>query len=141
MPSILSVQPSTNLLFTSRAPACPRAINDWTRGFIGKTVNSDLYCQQLMRTERVWFFIMIMPDHTSLAKEQILGEFGWEVLVSPPCSPDLALSDFHLFRSLQNFWVLLAGILINIECRAWAQNIKYDKKERIGTIHFELMVE
>ncbi|KAJ8726025.1 hypothetical protein PYW07_000723 [Mythimna separata] len=33
------------------------------------------------------------------------------------------------------------GILINIECRAWAKNIKYDRRERIGVVHFELMVE
>uniref|UniRef100_A0A1B6D5Z4 Sodium/potassium-transporting ATPase subunit beta n=1 Tax=Clastoptera arizonana TaxID=38151 RepID=A0A1B6D5Z4_9HEMI len=33
------------------------------------------------------------------------------------------------------------GILINIECRAWAHNIKYDRKERIGSVHFELMID
>ncbi|GBP48604.1 hypothetical protein EVAR_27990_1 [Eumeta japonica] len=31
-----------------------------------------------------------------------MREFGWGVLMGPPCSPDLAPSDFHLFRSLQN---------------------------------------
>ncbi|GBP37111.1 Tyrosine-protein phosphatase non-receptor type 13 [Eumeta japonica] len=40
--------------------------------------------------------------HTSLATQKILREFGWEVLIHPPYSPDLAPSDFHLFRSLQN---------------------------------------
>jgi len=29
-------------------------------------------------------------------------EFSWDVFHHPPYSPDLALSDFHLFRSLQN---------------------------------------
>lgn len=33
------------------------------------------------------------------------------------------------------------GIVINIECRAWARNIKYDRKERLGVVHFELMLE
>ncbi|KAJ0181547.1 hypothetical protein K1T71_002269 [Dendrolimus kikuchii] len=33
------------------------------------------------------------------------------------------------------------GILINIECRAWAKNIKYDRKERLGVVHFELMLQ
>ena len=29
-------------------------------------------------------------------------KFGWELLPHPPYSPDLALSDHHLFRSLNN---------------------------------------
>ncbi|XP_045511177.1 sodium/potassium-transporting ATPase subunit beta-2-like [Colias croceus] len=33
------------------------------------------------------------------------------------------------------------GIVINIECRAWARNIKYDRKEKLGVVHFELMIE
>ncbi|XP_022821012.1 sodium/potassium-transporting ATPase subunit beta-2-like [Spodoptera litura] len=33
------------------------------------------------------------------------------------------------------------GILINIECRAWARNIKYDRRERLGVVHFELMIQ
>ena len=38
--------------------------------------------------------------HTSLITRQ--KELGWEVLMHPPYSPDIALSDYHLFRSLQN---------------------------------------
>ncbi|KAJ0184087.1 hypothetical protein K1T71_000510 [Dendrolimus kikuchii] len=41
--------------------------------------------------------------HTSLVTQQKSREFGWEVLMHPSYSPDLAPSDFHLFRSLQNF--------------------------------------
>ncbi|XP_049871770.1 sodium/potassium-transporting ATPase subunit beta-2-like [Pectinophora gossypiella] len=33
------------------------------------------------------------------------------------------------------------GIVINIECRAWAPNIKYDRREKLGVVHFELMIE
>jgi len=33
---------------------------------------------------------------------QKLRELGWEVLMHPPYSPDVAPSDYHLFRSLQN---------------------------------------
>ena len=40
--------------------------------------------------------------HTSLVTRQQLRQLGWEVLMHPPYSPDLAPSDYHLFRSLQN---------------------------------------
>ena len=41
------------------------------------------------------------PD-TSLVTRKKLLELGWEVMPHPPYSPDLALSDYYLFRSLQN---------------------------------------
>ncbi|UYV68675.1 hypothetical protein LAZ67_6000414 [Cordylochernes scorpioides] len=31
-----------------------------------------------------------------------LQELEWEVLQHPPYSPDLALTDYHLFRSMSN---------------------------------------
>lgn len=34
-----------------------------------------------------------------------------------------------------------SGIVINIECRAWAKNIKYHKSERSGSVHFELLID
>ncbi|XP_014608857.1 sodium/potassium-transporting ATPase subunit beta-2-like [Polistes fuscatus] len=33
------------------------------------------------------------------------------------------------------------GVLINIECKAWAHNIIHDRYERRGSVHFELMVD
>lgn len=33
------------------------------------------------------------------------------------------------------------GVLINIECRAWAANIKHDRTDRMGSVHFELLVD
>ncbi|XP_046989972.1 sodium/potassium-transporting ATPase subunit beta-2 [Schistocerca americana] len=33
------------------------------------------------------------------------------------------------------------GVLVNIECKAWAQNIVHDRIERRGSVHFELMVD
>ncbi|XP_063244572.1 sodium/potassium-transporting ATPase subunit beta-2 isoform X1 [Bacillus rossius redtenbacheri] len=46
-------------------------------------------------------------------------------------SPILAI---HLVRPR-------TGILINIECRAWARNIQHDRHERVGMVHFELMID
>ncbi|GFU05915.1 uncharacterized protein TNCV_3394831 [Trichonephila clavipes] len=41
--------------------------------------------------------------HTSVETRQKLWELDWEVLMHPPCSPDLAPSDYHLFLVLLNF--------------------------------------
>ncbi|KAG5305532.1 SETMR methyltransferase, partial [Acromyrmex insinuator] len=75
-----------------------------------------LYCSQLDRLQEVIkekrpeliyrkgivFHHDNARSHTSLMTRQKLRELGWEVLMHPPYSPDLAPSDYHLFRSLQN---------------------------------------
>jgi len=33
------------------------------------------------------------------------------------------------------------GVMIAVECKAWAQNIKHDSMERRGLVHFELMID
>lgn len=33
------------------------------------------------------------------------------------------------------------GVLVNIECRAWAKNINFDRGDRLGSVHFELLVD
>jgi sodium/potassium-transporting ATPase subunit beta len=33
------------------------------------------------------------------------------------------------------------GIIINVECKAWAKNIRHDRKDRIGSVHFEIMID
>ena len=40
--------------------------------------------------------------HTSLVTRKKLLELGWEVMLHLPFCPELARSDYHLFRSLQN---------------------------------------
>ena len=40
--------------------------------------------------------------HTAYVTLDKLEELGWECLPHPPYSPDLALSDYHLFRSMQH---------------------------------------
>ncbi|GAV04800.1 hypothetical protein RvY_15024 [Ramazzottius varieornatus] len=33
------------------------------------------------------------------------------------------------------------GFIINVECRAWAQNIRQSRIDRLGVVHFELLVD
>ncbi|GBP74408.1 Histone-lysine N-methyltransferase SETMAR [Eumeta japonica] len=82
----------------------------------GKTISSNLYCQQLMRLkqevekkrsklinrEGVIFHYDNVRPHTSLAPQQILREFDWKMLMHPPYSPNLASTDFHLYKYRQN---------------------------------------
>ncbi|XP_035733466.1 uncharacterized protein LOC118446641 [Vespa mandarinia] len=41
--------------------------------------------------------------HTSLISRQKLLQLEWDTMSHPPYSPDLASSDYYLFRALQNF--------------------------------------
>ncbi|GFW77516.1 mariner Mos1 transposase [Trichonephila clavipes] len=41
--------------------------------------------------------------HTAMVTQQKLNALRWEVLGHPPYSPDIAPSDYYLFRSLQNY--------------------------------------
>ena len=33
------------------------------------------------------------------------------------------------------------GVIMQIWCKAWAANIKHNRNDRAGSIHFELMVD
>ncbi|XP_046836128.1 histone-lysine N-methyltransferase SETMAR-like [Vespa crabro] len=52
--------------------------------------------------------------HIARIMAEKLRQLGWEVLPQPAFSPDIAPSDYHLFRSLQNF--LLGKHFNNEEC-------------------------
>lgn len=81
-----------------------------------QTINANLYSQQLERVhetlcEKRPALVnrkdpILLHDNARphVAKVTIakIDELGWEVLSHPPYSPDLAPSDYHLFRSLQN---------------------------------------
>jgi len=42
-----------------------------------------------------------VPAHRVHRTTQKIAETGWEVFTHPPYSPDLASSDFHLYRPLK----------------------------------------
>ncbi|XP_017795708.1 PREDICTED: histone-lysine N-methyltransferase SETMAR-like [Habropoda laboriosa] len=81
------------------------------------TINSEVYCHQLdklndslkekrpelINRKGVVFHQDNARPHTSLVTRQKLLQLEWDVLQHPPYSPDLAPSDYYLFRSLQNF--------------------------------------
>lgn len=81
------------------------------------TINSEVYCHQLdklndalkqkrpelINRKGVVFHQDNAKPHTSLMARQKLLQLGWDVLPHPPYSPDLAPSDYYLFRSLQNY--------------------------------------
>ncbi|KAL1139104.1 hypothetical protein AAG570_009164 [Ranatra chinensis] len=93
-----------------------RAVDFYELLTTNRTINWDVYCDQLDKlnaaihqnhpelTNRkgIVFHHDNARPHTTLQTRQKLQERGWEVLPNPPYSPDLAPSDFHLFRSLQN---------------------------------------
>jgi len=108
------------VIFSVRAcvRACVR-VCDW-KGIVhyellppDQTIDSNLYHQQLEKlrqareSDQNWSIgkassITTASLHTSLMIRQKLRQLDWEVLIHPPYSPDLASSDYHLFRSLQN---------------------------------------
>lgn len=83
----------------------------------GKTITADLYCEQLGRLKQALKQkhpalvnrkgVILHHDnarpHSARLTQNKLHSLGWEVLPHPPYSPDLAPSDFHLFRSLTSY--------------------------------------
>ena len=93
----------------------------------GNTINEERYRTQLIRLKRaiaekrpeyatrheaIIFHHDNARPHVAIPVKNFLENSGWEVLPHPPCSPDLASSDYHLFRSIQN---VLTGIRITSE--------------------------
>ena len=86
---------------------------------MNQTITAEVYCQQLQRLKTaleqkrpalinrkgVLFHQDNARPHTARMTSSKLEEFGWEKMPHPPYSPDIAPSDYHLFRSLQNHLV------------------------------------
>jgi hypothetical protein len=78
------------------------------------TVTAKCYCQQLRRLEEEIqqnrpsrrHGVILQHDnarpHTAKMRKAAIQEPDWDILPHPPYSPDLAPSDYHLFRSLSN---------------------------------------
>jgi [histone H3]-lysine36 N-dimethyltransferase SETMAR len=77
----------------------------------GCTITSDLYCQQLDRLaqklkgkqDRVYFLHDNARPHVAKSTREKLLQLGWITIPHPAYSPDLAPTDYHLFRSLSNY--------------------------------------
>ena len=107
----------------------------------GQTLNSTIYCEQLDRLKQaidqkrpelanrkgVVFHQDNARPHTSLVTRQKLRELGWEVIMHPPYSPDLAPSDYHLFLSMAN---ALGGVKLDSKeaCEKWLSEFFANKE-------------
>jgi histone-lysine N-methyltransferase SETMAR len=81
----------------------------------GQPINSEYYSSLLVQlkdilkekllrkvTNGVLFLHDNAPAHRALATQKKLAYLGFLCLDNPPCSPDLAPADYHLFPGLKN---------------------------------------
>jgi histone-lysine N-methyltransferase SETMAR len=77
------------------------------------TITATKYCLQLMniaseiqkrslQQRKIFFHHDNARPHVANVVKSKIASLGWELLPHPPYSPDLAPSDYHLFRSLTN---------------------------------------
>ena len=93
-----------------------RGVVHWELLDSNLTITADIYCQQLDRLNQELVRnrpalinrkgVILQHDnarpHIARQTQQKINQLGWEVLPHPAYSPDMAPSDYHLFRSLQH---------------------------------------
>ena len=94
---------------------------------VGETINGKRYRRQLIhlkrgiaekrpeyatRHEAIIFHHDNARPHVAIPVKYYLENSGWDVLPHQPYRPDLAPSDYHLFRSMQD---ALTGIQFTLE--------------------------
>jgi len=83
----------------------------------GQTITAEVYCEQLDRLHKSLTLkrpallnrkgVILQQDnarpHSAKKTTEKIRKLGWEILPHPPYSPDIAPSDYHLFRSLEHY--------------------------------------
>uniref|UniRef100_A0A670ZEW1 Histone-lysine N-methyltransferase SETMAR n=1 Tax=Pseudonaja textilis TaxID=8673 RepID=A0A670ZEW1_PSETE len=82
----------------------------------GATINFVRYCEMLQKlrkaiqnkhkeklSSKILFLHVNARPHTANRTREVLNAFKWEIFPHPPYSPDLALSDYHLFLRMKTW--------------------------------------
>lgn len=53
-----------------------------------------------------------------------------------------SVSTAKVYVTLFSLFFSVAGnVLVKVECKAWAQNIRHDRRDGIGLTHFQLLID
>jgi histone-lysine N-methyltransferase SETMAR len=125
----------------------------------GTTIMSEVYCEMLKKLHRaiqnkrrgmLTSGVVFLHDsahlYTAGRSRALLEPFNWELFDHPPYSPDLALSDYHLFTYLKN-WLgsqrfnnnkeLMEGVKTWLSSQAQKLIPRYDKCLSLGGDYVE----
>ena len=90
---------SSSLIIFQRAKLPTRSIYYSSPLVQLKDILKEKCCGKVIK--RVLFLHDNAPTHRALATQNKLAYLGFQCLDHPPCSPDLAPSDYHLFPGLK----------------------------------------
>lgn len=90
-----------------------RGIIHWELLPMGCNITADLYCQQLDRVaaklqgqqDKIYFLHDNARPHIAKSTREKILKLGWTTVPHPPYSPDLAPTDYHLYRALSDYLV------------------------------------